>query len=112
MNSSNKRIQGPDIRWHCLYFSNKSIENFEDVVEAINIAKLTFKINYVEFKPHEGLKGENITYNQSLNNDWYFAPTISNYPPYETVICLIMAPFRAHKHNPDWGYRVSYFKVF
>ena len=88
-------------------YSNKSIESFEDVAEEINNAKLNFKINYVKYKPHEEIKGEKVTYNQSLNNDWYFAPTTSNYPPYETVICLIMAPFRAHKYNPDWSYIVS-----
>ena len=88
-------------------YSNKSIESFEDVAEEINNAKLNFKLNYLKSKPHEELKREKITYNQSLNNDWYFAPTTSNYPPYETVICLIMAPFKAHKHNPDWNYNVS-----
>ena len=86
---------------------NKSIKSFEDVAQEINNAKLNFKTNYVKAKPHEELKRENVTYNQTLNKDWYFAPTTSNYPPFETVICLIMAPFSAHKHDPDWNYYVS-----
>ena len=93
----------------CPYDSyiNKSIKSFEDVAEAVNNAKLNFKINYVRFTPHEEIKGENVTYNQTLNNDWYFAPATTAYPPYNTIICLIIAPYREHKHNPDRSYTVS-----
>ena len=89
-------------------YSNKSIESFEDVTEEIENVKMNFKISYAEFKQYEELKRNNETYNKTLNNDWYFAPTTSVYPPYKTVICLIMAPYRAHKNNPDWSYTVSH----
>ena len=88
--------------------SNNSIESFEDVTEEIENVKRNFKINYAEFKQYEETKRINETYNQSLNNDWYFAPKTSPFPPHETVVCLIMAPYRAHKNNPDWYYTVSH----
>ena len=88
-------------------YSNKSIESFEDVAEEIENVKLNIKIKYYEHQSYEETKIEEETYNQTLKNDWYFAPTTSNDPPFETVICLIMAPFRAHKLNPDWNYYVS-----
>ena len=77
------------------------------VVEEIEKVKINFKIKYFEFKPYEDLKMVEETYNQTLNNDWYFAPKTSEFHPYETVICLIMAPFRKHKYEPDRGYSVS-----
>ena len=90
------------------FHSNNSIESFEDVTEEIENVKRNFKINYAEFKQYEETKRINETYNQSLNNDWYFAPKTSPFPPHETVVCLIMAPYRAHKNNPDWYYTVSH----
>ena len=87
---------------------NKSIESFEDVAEEIENVKMNFNITYVEMQPYEEPKYGHEAYNQTLNNDWYFVPnTIAN-PPYETVICLIMSPFRNHKHNPDKLINVSY----
>ena len=80
---------------------NKSIESFEDVAEEIKNVKRNFKIRYYEYKPYEEMKIVNETYNQTLKNNWYFAPRISNRSPYETVICLIMAPFRDHKLDPE-----------
>ena len=88
--------------------SNKSIESFEDVVEEIENAKTKFKMIYYDFKPYEGDTFFEETYNQTLNRDWYFAPRISEYYPYETVICLIMAPYREQKHNPERSHTVSY----
>ena len=69
---------------------------------------MNFKIDYVEFKPYEDAKIVKETYNQTLNNDWFFAPKISEFHPFETIICLIMAPYREHKYNPDRTYSVSY----
>ena len=86
---------------------NKSIESFEDVAEEIKNVKMNFKIRYYEYKPYEEMRIVNETYNQTLNNNWYFAPRIVDISPYETVICLIMAPFRDHKFNPDWNNGVS-----
>ena len=86
---------------------NKSIESFEDVAEEIKNVKMNFKIRYYEYKPYEEMRIVNETYNQTLNNDWYFAPKTISYPPYETVICLIMSPYRNNKHNPDKSISVS-----
>ena len=84
-------------------YSNKSIESFEDVAEEIENVKMNIKINYFEDE-----KFEEETFNQTLNNDWYFAPTTTADPPYDTTICLIMAPYREHKYNPDRSYTVSF----
>lgn len=89
-------------------YGNKSIESFEEVTEEIENAKTKFKIGYYDFKSYENDTYEEETYNQTLNNDWYFAPRISEYSPYETVICLIMAPYREQKHNPERSITVSY----
>ena len=88
-------------------YSNKSIESFEDVAEEIENVKLNIKIKYWEHQSYEETKIEEETYNQTLKNDWYFAPTTSEYPPYDTIICLIMAPYREHKYHPDRSYTVS-----
>ena len=87
--------------------NNKSIESFEDVAEEIENVKLNIKIKYWEHQSYEETKIEEETYNQTLKNDWYFAPTTSEYPPYKTIICLIMAPYREHKYHPDRTYNVS-----
>ena len=88
-------------------YSNKSIESFEDVAEEIENVKMNIKIIYYEYQSYEEAKIEEETYNQTLKNDWYFAPTTSDYPPYETIICLIMAPYRDRKYHPDRSYTVS-----
>ena len=92
-------------------YKNKSIESFEDVAEEIENVKLNFKINYSEYQSYEDPRIEEETFNQTLKNDWYFAPTTSEYPPYETIICLIMAPYRDREYHPDRSYMVSYRKV-
>ena len=88
-------------------YRNKSIESFEDVAEEIENVKMNFKMQYYEYRAYEDLKIVDETYNQTLNNDWYFAPKTISYPPYETVICLIMSPYRNNKHNPDKSTNVS-----
>ena len=92
-------------------YSNKSIESFEDVAKEIENTKKNIKIKYYEYEPYEDFKIEEETYNQTLKKDWYFAPTTSEYPPYETIICLIMAPYRDREYHPDRSYMVSYRKV-
>ena len=87
--------------------SKKSIESFEDVAEEIGSVKMNFNITYIEHQPFEEPKYGHEAYNQTLNNDWYFAPKTISYPPYETVICLIMSPYRNNKHNPDKSTNVS-----
>ena len=88
-------------------YKNKSIESFEDVAEEIENVKMNIKFWSSEYQSYEGTKIEVETYNQTLKNDWYFAPTTSDYPPYETIICLIMTPYRDHKYHPDRSYTVS-----
>ena len=88
-------------------YSNKSIESFEDVAEEIENVKMNIKFWSSEYQSYEGTKIEVETYNQTLKNDWYFAPTTSDYPPYKTIICLIMTPYRDHKYHPDRSYTVS-----
>ena len=86
---------------------NKSIESFEDVAEEIENVKMNIKIKYYEHQSFEGTKIEEETYSQTLKSDWYFAPATTAYPPYDTIICLIMAPYWEHKYNPDKSYVVS-----
>ena len=92
----------------------KSIESFEDVVEEIENAKTKYKISYRENKPYEETKIVHETFDQTFNRDWYFAPRVAEYPPFETLICLIMTPLRSHKLQPDWTIAVSYYngKIF
>ena len=87
--------------------SDKLIESFEDVAEEIENVKTNYKITYYEQLPYEEPKIVDEAYNQTLNNDWYFAPRISDHPPFDTVICLIMTPFRDHKLNPERNNGVS-----
>ena len=61
-------------------YSNKSIENFEDVSKEIEIVKTRFKIRYSEYKSFQEAKFVEETYNQTLNSDWYFAPELVNIP--------------------------------
>ena len=91
------------------FYSNKSIESFEDVSEEIETAKTRFKIKYSEYKSFQEPKYLEETYNDTPNSDWYFAPRISEYSPYDTVICLVVSPYRKHKHNPDWKIIVSFY---
>ena len=81
-------------------YDKKTIESFEDVAEAIENVKTNFKRSFYEYQPYEG-----ITKNQTLNNDWYFAPKTEDFYPYKTVICLIIAP--SNKHNPNRSNVVS-----
>ena len=85
-----------------------SIESFEDVAEQIENVKSNFERKYYEYLPYEEAKIVDETYNQTLNNNWYFAPKTSDSPPYETVICLIMSPYMGHKYNPDRKISVAY----
>ena len=91
------------------FYSNKSIESFEDVSEEIEIVKTRFKIKYSEYKSFQEEKIVEETYNHTLNSDWYFVPRISEYSPYDTVICLVVSPYRKHKHNWDWKDIVSFY---
>ena len=88
-------------------YSNKSIESFEDVAEEIENVKMNIKIIYYEYQSYEEAKIEEETYNQTLKNDWYFAPATTPFPPYDTIICLIMAQYGGHKYHPDRTYTVS-----
>ena len=85
-------------------YGNKSIESFEDVIKEIEDSKRRFKIQYSESKPNE-TKVVNETFNQTLNNDWYFAPRIR---ANETLMCLVISPFGDQKTPPDRFFRVSY----
>ena len=89
-------------------YSKKLIETFEDVAEEIKNVKTKYKIKYYELKQFEEPRILEEPFNQTLNNDWYFAPKTSGEPPYKTVICLIMAPYREKKHNPERSIIVSY----
>ena len=86
-------------------YSNKSIESFEDVEEEIKSSKKGFKIKYHEYKPNGETNIFNETFNQTLNNDWYFAPRIK---ANETLICLIMSPFGDQQIPRNWSVGVSY----
>ena len=88
-------------------YDKKTIESFEDVAEEIENVKTNFIRKYYEFLPYEEAKIVNETYNQTLNNNWYFVPKTRDFSPYETVICLIIT--LSNKHNPDKINAVSYY---
>ena len=88
-------------------FGNKSIESFQDVAEEIENAKTKYKIQYSEYKPYEEPNVVDVTYNQTLNIDWYFAHKVHRFSPFGTSICLIVTPLRDHKLF-DWTISVSY----
>ena len=86
-------------------YSDKSIESFEDIEEDITNSKKQFKITYYHYKPNGEIKSLNDIFNQTLNNDWYFAPTIR---VNKTLTCLIMSPFKDQKVLTGGGFGVSY----
>ena len=50
----------------------------------------------------------------SMEDVWYFAPRLQEFPPFDIVICLIWtSPFTGAR-NPDWSDDVSKpnFKIF
>ena len=89
----------------------KLIESFEDVTKEIEDVKMMYNIRYLEYKTYEEIKSGHETYNNSLNNVWYFAPKIMDFPPFETVVCLIWTPDRKQEIKKDWGFKVSSSKV-
>ena len=87
---------------------NKSIESFEDIKKEIENVANTYTMLYAEHKPYEQDKLVKNKYNNDTSfGVSYFAPKISTYPPYETVICLIWAPSRELRIKPDWNFGVS-----
>ena len=91
------------------YVVNKSIESFEDVAQEIESAKIKYKITHVDYKQFEEFRISDETYNDTSNNTWYFVPKISDYAPFEPVICLIWTPSKDRKIKPGWGFQVSIF---
>ena len=88
--------------------SNKSIESFEDIKKEIEHVANTYTMLYAEHKPYEQDKlVENKYKNDTSFGVSYFAPKISTYPPYETVICLIWTPSKKLRIKPDWNFGVS-----
>ena len=74
-----------------------TIESFEDVAEQIKNVKTNYIRKYYEYLPYEAYQIE--TYDQTVDNNWYFVPKTSSFSPYKTVICLMTA--LSNKHNPD-----------
>ena len=88
--------------------SNKAIESFEDIEEAINHDRNKYTIIIDKHKPYEQAKYGEYNYNDTSYGVWYLAPKISTYSPFDVVICLIWTPSRELKIEPDWSYGVSY----
>ena len=91
--------------------TTKLIESFEDVKKEIEDVKIKYTITYYEYKPYEEERIAYETYNTTSNNDWYFAPKIVDYPPFETVVCLIWTPNIKQDMERGRGIRVSSSKV-
>ena len=90
--------------------TNKSIESFEDIKQAIQNTRDGYTIVYSEYKPYEQYKEVEDKYNDTSYGDWYFAPRItSNFPPFEASICLIWTQSKDYKPKPDWSFAVSSF---
>ena len=94
--------------------SNRSIENFEDIQKAIEKTTINYNIKYTEHKPYEKFKTVEEKYNGTSNGVWYFAPKISGYHPFQTVICLIFTPPRNYRLKHEWSFTVcSYgYKIY
>ena len=88
--------------------SNKAIENFEDIEEAIDHYRHKYTIIIDKHKPYEQAEYGAYNYNDTSYGVWYLAPKISTYSPFDVVICLIWTPSRELKIEPDWSYGVSY----
>ena len=89
--------------------NNKSIESFEDIKKTIEHVRYKYTIEYLDYKPYEQEKSVETLYNDTLYGTWYFAPQISIWFPFETVICLIWTPSMEHQMKPDWTMAVSWF---
>ena len=83
------------------------IESFEDVTKTIKSVRSMYTIAYFETKPYEETRTVIEKFNNNSYGVWYFAPKISSYPPFQTVICLIYTPSRTYKHKQDWSFSVG-----
>ena len=86
--------------------NDKSIESFEDVTKTIKSVRSMFTIHYTESKPYEETRTVIEKFNNNSYGVWYFAPRISSYPPFQTVICLILTPSRSYRLKQDWSFSV------
>ena len=82
------------------------IESFEDVTKAIKSVRSMFTIVYTESKPYEETRTVIEKFNNNSFGEWYFAPRISSYPPFQTVICLIFTPSKSYRPKKDWTFSV------
>ena len=87
--------------------TDEQIKSFEDVTKAIKNVESMFTIVYTESKPYEETRTVIEKFNNNSYGVWYFAPKISSYPPFQTVICLIYTPSRTYKHKQDWSFSVG-----
>ena len=71
--------------------------------------RVHYTIEYKEYKPYEHQTTVEGNYNDTSNGDWYFAPKISSFFPFEASICLIWTPSKEFKIKPDWTFSVSSF---
>ena len=85
---------------------NPLIESFEDVTKTIKSVRSMFTIVYTEFKPYEEPRRVIEKFNNNSYGVWYFAPRISSYHPFQTVICLIFTPSRSYRLKQDWNFAV------
>ena len=83
------------------------IESFEDVTKTIKSVRSMYTIAYYETKPYEETRTVFEKFNNNSYGVWYFAPRISSYPPFQTVICLILTPSRIYRHKQDWSFSVG-----
>ena len=82
------------------------IESFEDVTKTIKSVRSMFTIHYTESKPYEETRTVIEKFNNNSYGVWYFAPRISSYPPFQTVICLIFTPSKSYRPRKDWTFSV------
>ena len=94
--------------------NDKAIESFEDVTKTIKSVRSMYTIAYYESKPYEETRTVYEKFDNNSYGVWYFAPKISGYPPFQTVLCLIFTPPRNYRLKHGWSFTVcSYgYKIY
>ena len=82
------------------------IESFEDVTKVIKNVRSKYTIAYYEFKPYEEPSKVYEKFDNTSYGVWYFAPRISGYHPFQTVVCLIFTPPRNYRLKHNWSFDV------
>ena len=67
---------------------------------------LKYTIAYYEYKPYEEARIVYEKFDNTSYGVWYFAPRISGFHPFQTVVCLIFTPPRNYRLKHNWSFEV------